>query len=144
MPVPVVVKVPTGVPTGWNSTTDWLESASVKAGVTVSVAGWLVALLATLVKTAWYSLLLSVALGVKVSVGVVALALPVMSVKVVPPLVLTCHCTVGVGVPLRCRGEGHRGSSGDGLAGRVGGDDGATAAVAGGSRPRWWRCWRRW
>ena len=33
----------------------------------------------------------------KVSVGEVA---PVISVKVMPPSVLTCHCTVGVGVPL--------------------------------------------
>ena len=37
------------------------------------------------------------ALVVKVSVVAVA---PLMSVKVTPPSVLTCHCTVGVGVPL--------------------------------------------
>ena len=99
VPLAAAVKV-TGVP----AVMVWLVGSVVTTGataaVTVRVAAALVALLATLVKTAWYSLSLSVALGVKVSVGVVALALPVMSVKVVPPSVLTCHCTVGVGVPL--------------------------------------------
>ena len=36
-------------------------------------------------------------MAVKLYVGEVA---PVMSVNVVPPSVLTCHCTVGVGMPL--------------------------------------------
>ena len=30
----------------------------------------------------------------------VVLVAPAMSLKVVPPSVLTCHCTVGVGLPL--------------------------------------------
>ena len=62
------------------------------------VAGWLVALPATLVKTASYSLPSSAALVVKVSVVEVA---PGISAKVAPPSVLTCHCTVGVGVAAR-------------------------------------------
>src|SRR4051812_29275313 len=67
------------------------------AVLTVRVAGLLVALPATLVKTASYRLPLCAGSVLNVSVVVVA---PAMLVKVLPPSVLTCHCTVGVGVPL--------------------------------------------
>ena len=96
VPLAAAVKV-TGLPAVTVWLVGWVVTTGATAAVTVSVAGWLVALPATLVKTASYSLPSSVALVVKVSVVAVA---PVMSAKVTPPSVLTCHCTVGVGVPL--------------------------------------------
>src|SRR5882757_2393894 len=64
--------------------------------VTVSVAAVVVALETLLVKTARYWLPESPSDVEKVKVVEVA---PMISVKVPPPLVLICHCTVGVGLP---------------------------------------------
>ena len=49
-----------------------------------------------LVNTAWYTLPLSAPEAVKLYVVLVA---PVISVQVWPLSVLTCHCTVGAGLP---------------------------------------------
>jgi len=68
------------------------------AAGTVRVAAVLVAVPALLVKTASYSLpFMDVVTLFSVRVVLVA---PLMLVQVVPPSLLTCHCTVGVGVPL--------------------------------------------
>src|SRR2546422_889009 len=64
---------------------------------TVRVAAVVVAGPQVFVNTARYCLPLSAPTAVKLSVVDVA---PGMSVKLTPPLMLTCHCTVGVGVPL--------------------------------------------
>ena len=90
--------------------TTWNDSVSPAAKVaelrlviaggtfTVSVAAEVVASLPTaLVKIARYCLALSPAAAVKLRVVEVA---PEMSAQSTPPLVLTCHLTVGVGVPL--------------------------------------------
>ena len=66
--------------------------------LTVSVAALVVAVPTLFVNTAWYSLPLSAA-GTLEIVSVVDVA-PLTFVNVEPPLVDTCHCTVGVGVPL--------------------------------------------
>src|SRR5208337_5672206 len=71
---------------------------TVGAESTVRVAALVVAVPTLLVKTAWYSLPFWAAV-VLVRVRVVLVA-PVMSLKVEPLSVLTCHCTVGVGLPL--------------------------------------------
>ena len=63
---------------------------------TVSVAVPELTELIVLVHTALYCLLLSAVVVVKVNVALVA---PVILVHVVPPVVLCCHCTDGVGVP---------------------------------------------
>ena len=63
------------------------------AEFTVSVAAVVVALPAAFVNTALYWLPLCVAVVTKLSVAVVA---PATLLNVVPPFVLTCHCTVGV------------------------------------------------
>src|SRR6185437_3984516 len=68
------------------------------AALTVRVAAVVVALPALLVKTARYSLLFWL-VCVLVSVSVVLVA-PTILLKLPPPSVLICHCTVGVGVPL--------------------------------------------
>ena len=65
--------------------------------VTVSVAAVVVAVPQLFVKTARYFLPLSAEPAVKLYVVEVA---PLILVKVFPPSVETCHCTVGVGVPL--------------------------------------------
>ena len=64
---------------------------------TVNVAAVVVAPPHVSVNTARYWFPFSPAVVVKLSVVDVA---PVMLLNVVPPLVLTCHCTVGVGCPL--------------------------------------------
>ena len=64
---------------------------------TVNVAAVVVAPPHVSVNTARYWFPFWPALVVKLSVVDVA---PVMLLNVVPPLVLTCHCTVGVGCPL--------------------------------------------
>ncbi len=64
---------------------------------TVSVAAVVVAEPKLLVKTARYSLPLWPAVVTMLSVVDVA---PATLAKVEPPFVLTCHCTVGAGVPL--------------------------------------------
>ena len=64
---------------------------------TVNVAAVVVAPPHGSVNTARYWFPFSPAVVVKLSVVDVA---PVMLLNVVPPLVLTCHCTVGVGCPL--------------------------------------------
>ena len=58
----------------------------------------MVAVPTLLLKTAWYSSPFWAA-AVLLRVRVVLVA-PEMLLKVEPPLVLTCHCTVGVGLPL--------------------------------------------
>src|ERR1700722_11258941 len=70
---------------------------------TVKVAAFVVALPTTFVKTASYSFPL-IAWGILVSVSAVDVA-PLLLVKLLPPLVLTCHCTVGVGFPLAAAGK---------------------------------------
>ena len=65
-------------------------------GSTINVAALEVAVPAMLVHTARYCLLLSAAVVAKAKVPVAA---PVMLVQLVP-LVLSCHCTVGAGLPL--------------------------------------------
>ena len=67
------------------------------AEVTVSVADVDVALLTELANTASYKLPFCPAVVAKLKVVDVA---PATGVKLVPPFVLTCHCTVGVGVPV--------------------------------------------
>ena len=62
---------------------------------TVNIAALELAVPALLLHTARYCLLLSTAVAANVIAAVVA---PVIFVHVVP-LVLDCHCTVGVGVP---------------------------------------------
>ena len=64
---------------------------------TVNVAAVVVAAPHVSVNTARYWFPFWPALVVKLNVVDVA---PVMLLNVVPPLVLTCHCTVGVGCPL--------------------------------------------
>src|SRR5205085_801285 len=69
-----------------------------KAGaVTVRVAAAVVALPAALVNAARYWLPFCAAVAVKLRVVPVA---PEMLLNVAPPSVLTCHCTVGAGLPL--------------------------------------------
>jgi len=57
-----------------------------------------VAVLVELVNTAWYWLPVCAAVTL-LSVSVVEVA-PLMLAKLAAPAALTCHCTVGVGVPL--------------------------------------------
>src|SRR5947207_1566752 len=70
----------------------------VGGGLTVSVAALVVALPTLLVKTASYWLPFMPAVTL-LSVKVVEVA-PLTLFQVLPPLVLTCHCTVGAGLPL--------------------------------------------
>jgi hypothetical protein len=63
----------------------------------VKVAAVVVAVLQLFVNTARYWLPLTETLTVTFSDVLVA---PEMSLKDAPPLVLTCHCTVGAGLPL--------------------------------------------
>ncbi len=74
-----------------------VTTGAVNLFVTVSVAAVVVAEPFELVNTARYLLPVWVAVVTKLSVVEVA---PATFVKVVPPLVLTCHWTVGVGLPL--------------------------------------------
>jgi hypothetical protein len=64
---------------------------------TVTVAAVVVAELTELVNTARYSFPFCEAVVVKVRVVAVA---PDTLLNVTPPSVLTCHCTVGVGLPV--------------------------------------------
>src|SRR5207244_2286903 len=64
---------------------------------TVKLAAEVAALLQPLLNTARYCWPLSPAAGLRVRVGLVA---PARLLKLLPPSVLTCHCTVGAGVPL--------------------------------------------
>ena len=64
---------------------------------TVKVASVLVALFIGFVNTARYRFEFNPAFAITVSGVEVA---PAMFVNVVPAFMLTCHCTVGVGVPL--------------------------------------------
>jgi hypothetical protein len=80
--------------------TVWFTGFTVTTGplLIVNVAALLATLLPQLLlNRARYCLPLSAALAVKVRLALVA---PARSVKVVPPSVLTCHCTVGIGLPL--------------------------------------------
>ena len=65
--------------------------------LTVSVAAVVVAVPAEFVNTARYRFPFCVDAAVKLSVVEVA---PERLLNVIPPSVLTCHCTVGVGEPL--------------------------------------------
>ena len=67
------------------------------AKFTVNVAAVVVAVPVESVNTAWYLLPFCAAVTA-VSVSVVEVA-PLIFVNA-PPLTLTCHCTVGAGVPL--------------------------------------------
>jgi hypothetical protein len=64
---------------------------------TISVAVAVVALLTEFVNTALYWFPVISVVAARVSVGDVA---PVKFANVIPPLVLTCHCTVGAGAPV--------------------------------------------
>src|SRR6266446_7034110 len=83
----------------WPAKTVRSAGFAVTAGPTstVRVAAFEVAVPATFVKTAryWYPFWLGAA--VKLSVADVA---PTISLKLPPPSVLSCHCTVGAGKPL--------------------------------------------
>ena len=92
----VVASVPTAVRSGRNSRTLLLDRVTAILWTT-SVTALLVAVPALLVKTARYSLPFMAEVAVNESVVAVA---PLTSENVVPPSVLTCHCTVGDGVPL--------------------------------------------
>src|SRR5450432_847050 len=94
--VPLAAAVNTAVPPAFTVTSTGFSVITGPA-VTVSVAAVVVALPTLLVNTARYWLPLSVACAVKLSVVEVA---PAMLVNVAPPFVLSCHCTVGVGLPL--------------------------------------------
>ena len=115
MAVPIVdapslnVTLPVGVPaveltlavnvTACPNTDGFWEDARVVvvvALVTVNRAAFVVADPEELVKTARYRFPLCERLVVKLSVVEVA---PGTSLKVAPPSLLTCHCTVGTGVP---------------------------------------------
>src|SRR5438309_1357135 len=74
-----------------------LPLAAAGGTFTVRVAAVVVAVPQVFVNTARYCLPPSAPAAVKLRVVDVA---PGMSVKLTPPLMLTCHCTVGVGVPL--------------------------------------------
>src|SRR5467141_1901144 len=67
------------------------------AAFTVSVATVVVAVPAEFVNTAWYWFPFCDEAVVKLSVVEVA---PERMLKVTPPSVLSCHCTVGVGDPV--------------------------------------------
>src|SRR5438309_1331127 len=67
------------------------------ASVTVMMAAVVVALPPVFVNTASYSLPFISKVAAKVSVVEEA---PVSVEKLAPPLLLTCHCTVGAGFPL--------------------------------------------
>ena len=98
LPLAAAVKVAV-----WPAVTVWLAGWAVIEGanwavVTVRVAALVVAVPTLLVNTAWYSSpFWAVVVLLRVRVVLVA---PGMSLKVEPPSVLTCHCTVGVGLPL--------------------------------------------
>src|SRR5579871_4039614 len=79
--------------------TTWLAGLTVTMGevATVNVAGVVVAVPAEFMKTAWYSLPFWPAFAVRVRVVEIAF---VMLLKVFPPSVLTCHCTLGAGMPM--------------------------------------------
>ena len=68
------------------------------ATFTVKVAAADVILPDAFVNTAWYWLLVIGSVVIE-SVSVVELA-PATSLNDVPPFVLSCHCTVGAGLPL--------------------------------------------
>ena len=70
---------------------------STGTGLTVNVAALEFTVAPEFVHTARYCLLLSAVVVANDNVPDVA---PVTLVHVVPPFVLTCHCTVGAGVPL--------------------------------------------
>jgi hypothetical protein len=75
---------------------EWLLEIVTSAAVTVRVAAVVVAVPTEFVKTAWYLFPFCENAAVNVSVVEVALATLVNAA----PLTLTCHCTVGAGVPL--------------------------------------------
>src|SRR6185369_12231395 len=80
--------------------TVWLDGFNVTTGPLsrVKIAAVLGTLAAhTLLKRARYWLPLSAATALKVKLGLVA---PAMSLNVTPPSMLSCHCTVGAGLPL--------------------------------------------
>ena len=83
----------------WPAATVWSDGWVVSCGtnLTVSVAAVVGVAPIALVKTARYSYWFWVEAAVRLSVLPVA---PARFVKVVPPLVLTCHCTVGLGSPV--------------------------------------------
>ena len=86
--------------TGWPKVDGFAEDtrAVVVAGlITVNVAALEVALPAELLNTAWYRLPFCDRLAVNVNVVEVA---PAILLKLTPPSVLTCHWTVGAGVPV--------------------------------------------
>src|SRR5213594_3519011 len=95
-PVAAAVKVAV-----WPAFTVWFTGCVVMVGgvgeFTVSVAAVVVADPAELVNTARYLLPLCDKVVAKLSVVEVA---PERLLKVTPPSVLTCHCTVGVGEPV--------------------------------------------
>ena len=66
-------------------------------GLTVNVAALEFTVAPVFVHTARYCLLLSAVVVANDKVLAVA---PVMLLQADPPFVLTCHCTVGTGVPL--------------------------------------------
>ena len=84
------MRLPTSVLTEWYGRVRLPESNSSTRMCSMS------SLPTELVKTAWYSLPFCAAWAVKLRVSEVA---PLMFVKELPPSVLSCHCTVGVGVP---------------------------------------------
>src|SRR5271166_4710107 len=98
LPLAAAVKVAV-----WPAVTVWLAGWVVTEGanwavLTVRVAALVVAVPTLLVNTARYSSpFWAVVVLLRVRVVLVA---PVMSLKVEPLSVLTCHCTVGVGLPL--------------------------------------------
>ena len=73
-----------------------MTAGATDAGATDKVAAAEVAEPDGLVNTAWYWLPLSLSEAVPLRVPEVA---PLMSEKLLPPSVDTCHWTVGVGVP---------------------------------------------
>ncbi len=77
----------------------WLDGGVLIVGgtFTVSVAAPVVMLPMLLVKTASYSLPFCVASVVNISVVEVA---PLTGLNVLPPSLLTCHCTVAAGLAL--------------------------------------------
>ena len=113
----------------WPVLTVWLAGCVVTES-TVKVAADVVAVPTLLVKTALYSSPLCDAVAVNVYVVDVA---PEMSVNVVPPSVLTSHCTVGVGVPLAAAVKVAVAARVDGRRRRIGGHCPARP----GCRARW-------
>jgi hypothetical protein len=74
----------------------WLLEIVTSGAVTVRVAAVVVTVPTELVNTAWYLFPFCEKAAVNVSVVEVALG----TLLNAPPLTLTCHCTVGAGLPL--------------------------------------------